>query len=331
MLHDLDSSLQPARPRVVKVASPSFSKEPVLRAELAAAFPAAVFNEAGQRFKGDELAAYLADADGVVIGLERVDDALLAACPRLRIVVKFGVGLDNVDVDACRTRGVAIGWTPGVNRRSVAELVLCFLLGLFRNVFPTSALLRQGRWQKNGGRQLTASTIGIVGLGNVGRDLVHLLKPFGCRIVANDIVDVSAFCAEHRVELVDKQTLYAASDAVTLHVPLTSSTRRLIDEAALRTFKPGAFLVNTSRGEVVDRQALKRALIGGQLAGAALDVFDVEPPTDRELLELLTFVGTPHIGGSAIEAVLAMGRGAIHHLEQFFQRPKANQSAQAAV
>jgi phosphoglycerate dehydrogenase-like enzyme len=307
-------------PAVVKVTSPSFSSDQDLRAELLAAFPRAILNTAGRRLHGPDLRAYLADAEAAVVGLERIDEALLAACPLLKIVAKYGVGLDNVDLEACRARGVAVAWTPGTNRRSVAELTLCFLLGLFRNVFATSTRLRAGEWQKEGGRQLTSATIGIVGLGHVGKDVVQVLKPFGCRVVANDIVDVSDFCAEHAVELVDKRTLYRMSDAVTLHVPLTPDTRGLIDEEALRCFKPGAFLVNTSRGEVVNQAALKRALAERHLGGAALDVFEVEPPTDRELIELPTLVATAHIGGAAREAVLATGRSAISNLEQFFGR-----------
>ena len=308
---------QPARRWVVKVTSPSFSQDPTLRAELNARFGTAVFNETGRRFDRDGLAAYLSDADAAVVGLERIDDALLASWPRLRIIAKYGVGLDGIDLQACKARGIELRWTPGVNCRSVAELTLCFLLGLFRNVFVTSTMLRSGTWDKQGGCQLSSRTIGIVGLGHVGRDLVHLLKPFGCRLLANDIVDVSAFCREQHVEMVEKDYLYAHSDAVSLHVPLTSLTLRLIDGEALKRFKRGAFLVNTSRGEVVDQPALKEALLSGHLAGAALDVFAVEPPTDRELLELATFVGTPHIGGNAREAVLGMGRSAIAHLERF--------------
>jgi phosphoglycerate dehydrogenase-like enzyme len=303
---------------VVKVASVSFSKDPILRAELAARFPAAVFNDAGVRFKTPELQTYLADADAAVIGLEKVDDGLLAACPRLRMIAKYGVGLDGIDLDACRARGVVVGWTPGVNRRSVAELALCFLLGLFRNVFNTASHLRGGTWNKDGGRQLTGATIGIVGLGHVGRDLVGLLKPFGCRILANDIVDISAFANEHGIEVVEKDVLFRESDAVSLHVPLTPLTRGLINPGLLEQFKPGAFLVNTSRGEVVEQASVKQALLDGRLGGAALDVFEVEPPTDAEFLAMPVLVGTPNIGGNAREAILAMGRSAIAHLDRFF-------------
>lgn len=303
---------------VVKVASVSFSKDPILRVELAARFPAAVFNDAGVRFKTPDLKTYLADADAAVIGLEKIDDEVLTACPRLRMIAKYGVGLDGIDLDACRTRGVAVGWTPGVNRRSVAELAVCFLIGLFRNVFQTSSWLRGGTWNKDGGRQLTGATIGIIGLGHVGRDIVGLLKPFGCRILANDVVDVSAFAREHGIEVVEKDVLFRDADAVSLHVPLTPLTRALINADVLSRFKPGAFLLNTSRGEVVDQESVKQALLSGRLGGAALDVFEVEPPTDVELLGLPEFVGTPHIGGNAREAILAMGRSAIAHLDRFF-------------
>jgi phosphoglycerate dehydrogenase-like enzyme len=316
----VDPSFRPQSQRalVVKVTSPSFSQDPTLRAELTASFGGAVFNETGARFDSQQLAEYLCDADAAIVGLERIDDALLGRCRRLRIIAKYGVGLDGIDLDACDARGIRLGWTAGVNCRSVAEQTVGFLLGLFRNLFMTSTRLRGGHWYKQGGRQLSGATVGIIGLGHVGRDVVHLLKPFDCRIFANDIADVSPIAALNNVELVDKDELYARSDAVTLHVPLTPLTRRLVDESAICKFKPGAFLVNTSRGEIVDQIALKRALIEGRLAGAALDVFDVEPPTDRELLELPTFVGTPHIGGNSREAILAMGRSAIGHLQRFF-------------
>lgn len=298
----------------IHVTSPSFSQNPVLREELTRHFPAARFNEAGRRLAGIELAEFLAGAEAAVIGLEPVDAALLDACPRLRMVSKYGVGLDNVDVAACRARGVAVGWTPGVNRRSAAELALCFMLGLSRNVFATSTLLRQGTWRKDGGRQLSGRTVGIVGLGNIGREVARLIEPLHCRVIANDIVDVSGYCADNGITPVDKDTLFAEADVVTLHVPLTPLTHGLIDEAVLRRMKPDSVLINTCRGEVVEQAALKRALAEGWIAAAGLDVFQVEPPDDAEFLALPNLVATPHIGGNAAEAVLAMGRSAIRHL-----------------
>ncbi len=303
---------------VVKVTSPSFSQSPALRAETLALFPDAVFNEDGLRLAGADLIAFLDGADGAVIGLESVDAALLEACPRLRIVAKYGVGLDTIDLGACRQRGVTVGWTCGVNRQSVAELVLCFMLGLCRNVFRVSAQLRDGVWDKNGGRQLSGRTVGVVGLGNIGREVAALARAFGCRVLANDILDISEYCRDHGITAVDKETLYAESDIVSLHVPLTADTRHLVGERVLAAMKPSAFLVNTARGEIVDQAGLKRALQKGAIAGAALDVFETEPPGDPEFLNLPNLVATAHIGGNAAEAVLAMGRSAIGHLRAFF-------------
>lgn len=306
---------------LIKVTSPSFSKNPILIKAMSSRPYRAVLNDDGRRMEGVELAKYLADADGAIVGLEKVDEALLKACPRLRIVAKYGVGLDNIDAPACQRHRVAIGWTAGVNRRSVAEMTLGLMLNLAHNVFPSSALLKRGKWNKEGGIQLSGRTIGIIGVGNIGKDLVEVLQPFGCRILGNDIVDVSAFAREHGVTLVSKEEIYKTADFVTLHIPLTDLTRHLINEQSLGLFRPEAFLINTSRGHVVHQEALKRALQANKLAGAALDVYEQEPPTDSEFLQLPNLVCTPHISGNSFEAVVAMGESAIKHLDTFFKVP----------
>nr|NIP99227.1 hydroxyacid dehydrogenase [Nitrospinaceae bacterium]NIR53418.1 hydroxyacid dehydrogenase [Nitrospinaceae bacterium]NIS83817.1 hydroxyacid dehydrogenase [Nitrospinaceae bacterium]NIT80613.1 hydroxyacid dehydrogenase [Nitrospinaceae bacterium]NIU42937.1 hydroxyacid dehydrogenase [Nitrospinaceae bacterium] len=176
-----------------------------------------------------------------------------------------------------------------------------------------------GHWLKDGGAQLTGKTVGIVGCGRVGEEVVRLLAPFECRILIRDIVDKSKFCLETGASEVSFEELIETADLVSLHVPLTPLTRNLVDEITLHRMKPAAYLVNTARGEVVDPEALKRALQQGRIAGAALDVFAGEPPEDRELLALPNLLATPHIGGNTVEAVEAMGRAAIDHLVQFFQ------------
>lgn len=302
----------------VKATSPSFSAHPVLRAEFEGAFPAGVVNAQGIRMDEDALIAFLAEAEGAVIGLEPVTERVLDACPRLRGIAKYGVGLDNVDLEACAERGIRVGWTPGSNKRSVTELVLAYMLSLSRNVFASSAQLKGGVWNKQGGVQLSGRTVGIVGLGNVGQDLAPILRALGCTVLGNDIEDRSVWCAEQGVEAVDFDTLIARSDAVTLHVPLTELTRRMVNADVLKRMRPSAILVNTSRGEVVDQAALKRALMAGEIAGAGLDVYETEPPGDQEFLGLSNLICTPHIGGSAEEAILAMGRNAIGHLRAYF-------------
>lgn len=304
----------------IAVTSSSFSRHPLLRAELLAHFPDARLRDDEDRLDGERLRTYLSDCDGAVVGLETIDAALLDALPGLRIVAKYGVGLDNIDTGACATRSVAIGWTPGVNAQSVAELSLCFMLGLCRNVFFTSTRMRAGDWVKRGGTQLAGRTVGIIGVGHTGQALVQLLAPFSCRILANDIADRGEFCARTGAIACDKTRIWDEADIVSLHVPLTPTTHHLLDAETLSRLRRGAFVINTARGSVVDTAALKAALESGHIGGAAIDVFEEEPPTDRTFIEHPRLVATPHIGGNADEAVLAMGRSAIAHLIRHFER-----------
>ncbi len=266
--------------------------------------------------------SFLHDAEAAIIGTEPITAEVLDALPELRLIVKYGVGLDNLNLEYAYKKGVQVAWQSGLNRRSVAELALCFLLGLARNVFFSFNCLKQGQWLKRGGQQLSEKTIGIIGCGHTGSELIELLAPFNCRILINDIVDKSSFIERQRergthIRALSKQQLYAASDFVSLHLPLTSESYRMIDSSALRSFKAGAYLINLSRGEIVDQEALKGALQKRIIAGAALDVFAEEPLQDRQLLSLPNLIVTPHIGGNAQEAVLAMGRAAIEQLQQY--------------
>lgn len=308
-------------PPLIKVTSPSFSKNQTLVMELSDLPLRVVLNTLGERFEGESLVSYLSDADAAIVGLEKITGTLLDQCPKLHYIAKYGVGLDNIDLEACRQRGVGIGWTPGVNRYAVAEQVVGYMIGLNRNLFVGSRKLRGGLWDKQGGRQISDLTVGIIGLGNVGRELVRLLKPFGCRILANDIADITDFADQYGITVVTKEELYKRSDVVTVHVPLTSETKHLINAQALGKMKSEAYLINTSRGTVVDQEALKEALKRNQIAGAALDVYSVEPPTDVELLRLPNLVCTPHIAGNSIEAVVAMGRSAIEHIRNQYCNP----------
>jgi D-3-phosphoglycerate dehydrogenase len=175
--------------------------------------------------------------------------------------------------------------------------------------------VRSGLWRQMIGRQLTGKTIGIVGCGNIGKDLVLLLESFGCQILANDILDFPEFYRQHNIIPLDLEELLQRSDIVTLHVPLNDSTRNMLDGRRLRLMKNGAFLINMARGGLVDEMALKEMLKERSLGGAALDVFNNEPPDDRELLGLPNLMVSPHIGGSTEEAILAMGRAAISGLD----------------
>lgn len=301
----------------VAVTSRSFSKHPVLREELLARFPDVTFNESGHSLANDELVAFLAGHDRAITALERIDENVLSRLPQLKVIGKYGVGLDMLDLVAMRRHGVQLGWTGGVNKRSVSELVISSTISLLRHVPAANMETRSGTWRQHLGGTLTGRTVSIIGCGHVGKDLAVLLRAFDCRILAHDIRNFPDFYARHDIQPVSLEQALTEGDIITLHLPYDSSTHNLLSASRLRSVKRGALLVNAARGGIVDETELKAMLIDGHLAGAAFDVFAAEPPTDLELLRLPTMLATPHIGGSAEEAVLAMGRAAIAGLEHF--------------
>ncbi|HEX9702250.1 MAG TPA: NAD(P)-dependent oxidoreductase, partial [Rhodospirillales bacterium] len=258
---------------------------------------------------------FLAGHAKAITGLEKIDAAALKALPELEVVSKYGVGFEMLDLAAMAKAGVRLGWTGGVNRRSVAELVVAFAVMLLRDINQAGREMRDGDWRRHQGRQLSDRTVGVVGCGHVGKDLSVLLRAFGCRVLAHDIRDFPDFYKTHGVEQAGLEKLLRESDVVTLHVPLDQSTAGILSAERLALMKPDAILINTARGGLVDEQALKAMLSQGRLKAAAFDVFVAEPPADLELLRLPNFVATPHIGGSAEEAILAMGRAAILGLD----------------
>jgi phosphoglycerate dehydrogenase-like enzyme len=299
----------------VAVTSRSFSRHPVLRAELLDRYEHVTFNDDGASLAGDSLVSFLQGHSKAITALEVIDESIVSNLPQLELISKVGVGIDMIDLEALKRHGVRFSWTAGTNKRSVAELVIGLAIDLLRHVAPSSQDLRAGSWRQPKGRCLSGQTVGIVGCGNVGQEVIRLLQPFGCRILAFDVIDRVEFCNEHGVIPATLEELLSQSDVVSLHVTLNESSRHLLDEDRLKLMKPTAVLINTARGDLVDEAALKASLKTGKLAGAAFDVFATEPPNDDELLNLPTFLATPHIGGSTEEAILAMGRAAIAGLE----------------
>ena len=312
----IDSAVQNYdRGVAVAVASRSFSRNPTLRHELTARYPLARFNDTNRVLAGDELAAFLRGHTRAITGLDVLSEAVFRAVPGLRLVSKYGVGLDMIDLDAARRHGVTVRWTPGVNRQAVAELAIAFMIDLCRAIVPLAGELSEGQWRQPGGRQLSSAVVGILGCGAVGQTVGRLCRAFGATVLAHDIRAYDDFYVDTGVEPVALGRLLTESDILSIHLPLDASTRGLIDAGALARMKPTAFLVNTARGGIVDEAALEAALRSQRLAGAAVDVFEVEPPGDATLLKLPNVIGTPHIGGSTAEAALAMGRAAIAGLE----------------
>ena len=290
----------------------------VFQVELLELFPNSVFNADGPETGLPDIVEFLRDADGVILGLEQLNSAVLQQLKNLQIVAKYGVGLDNLDVDAAKELGIAVGWTGGVNKRSASEQALGFMLGLSRNLFFSAFSLKKGKWEKEGGRLLSGSCVGIIGCGHIGTDVVHLLQPFNCRVLICDLLDKRGVVDAYGVTQVSLEKLLAEADVLSLHVPFTELTHFMVNEEFLQKMKPTSYLVNNSRGPVVNLQSLKKALQQKTIAGSALDVYESEPPDDLEFLALPNLMVTPHIGGSANEAVLAMGRSAISHIREYF-------------
>ena len=318
----MDDDLKP----IIKVASPSFSRNDLLVNELKCLPVRVKVNNSGSHLHGESLANYIGEADGAIIGLENIDIELLERCPDLKMISKYGVGLDNINLNACKKRAIYIGWEPGLNKRAVAEVVLGQMLGLSRNLFTQSFLLSKGIWNKNGGNLLSAKTVGVIGLGNIGEEVIKLLKPFGCKILGNDIKNKRKIAEKYKINLVSKEEIFYKSDIVTLHVPYTPETDQFINKRTFDLMHDKAFLINTSRGQIIDEAALKNALKNKIIAGAALDVFKNEPMKDREFLKLDNLVATPHLAGSSYESILAMGRSAINHVGKWLNIVNSHES-----
>ena len=309
----------------IAVLTPPFSKNEILRKELSKHFKNVKHNLEGKNLMTqEEIIDFTGDSNGVIMGLESFNKKVISKLPNLKIISKFGVGLDNVDLEYCKSRNIKLSYAPGVNKLSVAEQTLGFMIGLCRNLFFTSFKLKNGVWDKRGGVQLSEKTIGIIGVGNAGREVIRLLKPFNCKILVNDIRPQKEYYKKNNLTESSKEGIYRKSDIVSIHVPLTSKTNHMINEVTLKMMKPAAYLINTSRGAVVDTKSLKKALKENWIKGAAIDVFEEEPIKDMELLSLPNLVPTPHIGGTGLESLLAMGRSAIKHLVVFFGKGKKN-------
>ncbi|MGN6242948.1 MAG: phosphoglycerate dehydrogenase [Motilibacteraceae bacterium] len=247
----------------------------------------------------------LADADALLVrSATQVDAEAIAAAPRLRVVARAGVGLDNVDVPAATQAGVMVVNAPTSNIVSAAELAVGLMLSCARNISPAHAALREGRWARSRytGAELYEKTLGVVGLGRIGVLVAQRLAAFGMKVIAYDPYVQPGRAAQLGVRLVSLDDLLAEADFVTVHLPKTPETVGLIGEEALRKVKPSVRIVNAARGGIVDEAALYAALKEGRVAGAGLDVFAAEPCTDSPLFELDTVVATPHLGASTDEA-----------------------------
>jgi D-3-phosphoglycerate dehydrogenase len=267
-----------------------------------------VYNTTGKPLSSTQLRDLFPAVDGMIAGLDEIDAAALASAPELKVVARYGVGYNNVDLEAARLHKVIVTNTPGANAKSVAELTIALILNLLRPVIPAVQKTKKGEWPRYKGISLQGKTVGLVGCGAIGKETARRLAGFDCEILAYDIHEDEIFASGQCIRYVPLEELLAKSDLVSLHLPGIPETAGLVNEEFLGKMKSSSYLVNTARGELVDETALISALRSGHLSGAALDVFQQEPPGgENPLLQLDQVIVTPHMGAHSDSATNAMG------------------------
>ena len=246
-----------------------------------------VYNELGRPLSADEVAARLNGVDGYIAGLDTIDAGVIAQAPdSLKVISRYGAGVDRVDLPAAARRGIVITNTPGTNAVAVCELAFALMLAAARRIPQLNAAVRRGEWPRSEGVELCGKTMGIAGLGAIGKNLAVRAKAFGMRVIAYDPYMDERFAAEQGVETGPLDAVLAAADFLSLHVPLTSQTRHMIGAEAIGSMKDGTVIINTARGGIIDETAAADALRSGKLRALCLDAFEQEPPGDSPLIEM---------------------------------------------
>lgn len=245
----------------------------------------------------------------VVRSATKITKEVIDAADKLKLVVRAGVGLDNVDKKAADAKGVVVQNTPEAPTVSVAEMVFSLMFSLARNITQADSSMKNERWEKKklSGTELWQKTIGVVGFGRIGMEVGRKAKAFGMNVLAYDVVNIDKACKEVGVKRADLNTIIESADYITLHVPMLPQTKGMIGEKEFKKMKKTTFVINTARGGVVDEKALLNALNAGQIAGAGLDVFENEPPTDWQLVKHPKVVATPHLSSSTEEGQVRIG------------------------
>jgi phosphoglycerate dehydrogenase-like enzyme len=291
-----------------------FNKVPVERLEDAGC--EVRLNPYGRPLTPAEIVEHAKDADVIILGNDRLDSATIGKLPNLKLVVRHGAGLDNIDFSELGKRDITVANTPGANKEETADLTFALILDLARMVTQSINQLKGGVWNKIPGRTLYGKTIGIIGVGAIGMAVASRAMGFGMDILGNDIVQRDE-AARFGLLYTSLNELLSASDVVTIHAPLTSATKNLIGARELKRMKPGALLINTARAGVVREAALEKALMSGHLGGYAVDVYAKEPPDPTSYMSLPNVLTTPHIGSSTMEANLRMGDMAVDNILAF--------------
>jgi D-3-phosphoglycerate dehydrogenase len=269
-----------------------------------------------ERLEEDELLKYVRDIDGAICGDDRFTRRVLQAAPKLKVISKWGTGIDSIDQEACRELGIALRNTPNAFSEPVADTVMAYTLSFARQVVHLDREMQKGKWEKLPGISLQECTLGVIGVGNVGKAVVRRAIAFSMQVLGNDIADLPPeFLAETGIQMLSREQLLRDSDFVSLNCDLNPTSYHLIGERELSLMKPTAYLINTARGPIVEQPALVKALQAGQLAGAALDVFEVEPlPLDSPLRGMANVLLAPHNANSSPQAWERVHQNTIRNL-----------------
>ena len=305
------------KPRIL-VTTTSFQDTPGRHHEMLADTGWEIIKERGPLSEVDTLAAVGA-IDGYICGDDVITRAVLErACPRLKVLSKYGIGVDKIDVDAATEMGLPLLFTPGVNHTTVAEHTFLLLLAIEKHLLFHADSTRQGGWKRKTGREIAGKTIGIVGMGRIGKEVAKRAKAFGMTVIGYDVYWDESFAGEHQIERVnDFHDLFPRVDYLSLHTNLTPDTRELIRNETIKLLKDDAVILNCARGEIVNTNDVAKALESGALRGYGTDVLDEEPPVkDHPLTKLPNCLVTPHIGSRTLESVQRQAVAAVTNLVQ---------------
>ena len=309
----------------IAVASRSFSKNNFLITSLKENYASIILNKSGKTLQGDELVKFLMPANKAIIGIEAITDSLLSQLPNLHVISKYGVGLNNLNLKAMKARGIKLGFTPGVNKQSVAELALTLMLTGLRKIHGNNLDILNGNWSQEKGSELYGKTIGLLGFGNIGTKLAELIQPFKCNILFfderehthQDIADIASELNldSELIHQASLKTVLNESDILSIHLPLLPETENIISSNELNQLKPNICIINTARGGVVNEDHLYSFLLSNPNAFAGFDVYKEEPALKNPLFALPNFFGTSHRSSLTNEGINSMGMAAINGLD----------------
>lgn len=305
----------------VFVSSRSFSSNILLKNKLLSVYPNTTFNNTGKKLTKDEFLKFSKNADKVIVALDKVDRSVLSKLPKLKVISKYGVGLDNLSLHDLEKFGIKLGWSQGQNARSVAELVVGYIFSISRNLFNYQYKMKDKHiFKQEISKEVSNRSIGIIGFGSIGSELAKMLKPFRCKIYYYDIRRIYSRSLLHSQKTL--KFLLKNSDIISIHAPLTRRSKNLINDQNIFLCKKDSLIINCARGGIINENSIYNFLKKNRFANAAFDVFTNEPPYKNKLLNLNNFYCSPHIGGSTSESIIKMGNSAIEGLDKFIDYKK---------